>query len=278
MGEGGMKVVLPFRGEFGHIVQWHAPVVHAIEGDKVVYIEEGNEALYPSATQWVEVVRLHDDRRRDQYRKDPDMRVWDRTAPARFPGAEILKPDASWPQRRFIPQPHRKQGITADVVIAPRFRKYGSGKNWSYWSELARMLEAEGLDVFAGGAPDSSADVPCPKAWDYPRFLDATIEAMHSARLVIATEAGLGPLAVLCGRPLLIITHADGLVAPGPVVSETGRVMEPRYWPIRMERHHEANHTGSPIDVVKHAWDDPARVLEEALQRLEGQAHPIMED
>lgn len=263
-----MKVVLPFRGEFGLKLQYHVPAVRAIAGPKVVYIEEGEQALYPDATQWIEVERNRDELRRNTYAKDSGVPAFRDVARKRFPQADMLKPDESWPRKRFVPQPHVRQGVTCDVVIAPRRRAYGPDKNWSHWATLADRLMAEGVSVFAGGAPDSSYDVPCPKAWDYERFLDATIEAMHSARLVVATEAGLGPLAVLCGRPLLIITHADGLVAPGPVRNQFGKVMEPAYWPIRMELHEEANHTGSPIEVLKHAWYDPGKAFTRTMELL----------
>jgi len=173
-----------------------------------------------------------------------------------------LKPDASWPRRYFTPVPHVWQMIDPpDVVICPRRRAYGSGKNWPHWEPLRAALEDSGLTAFSGGAQDSSdLSVGGPHAWNYDRPLDATIEAMLSARLVVATDAGLAHLAVLCGRPLLMITW-NGLVAPGPVTNEDGKVFEPRYWPPKMERYEAANHTGSMISVMHDVWDDPAKLV-----------------
>jgi ADP-heptose:LPS heptosyltransferase len=262
-----MNVVLPFRGEFGLKLWWHVPAVHAIEPD-VCYIEAGEQALYPSAREWTEVDRQHDDRRRNNYAKDDGTPVFEAVARWRFPAAELLKPSDRWPRKRFVPQPHWPQGVSCDVVVCPRWRNYGAEKNWPHWVDLTARLNAEGLNVFAGGAADSSQEVPAVRAWEFERNLDATIEAMHSARLVVATDAGLAHLAVLCGRPLLMITHADGLVAPGSVNDEHGRPMEPQYWPVKMHRYHEANHTGSPIELVKHAWDDPARVFARTMEIL----------
>jgi hypothetical protein len=170
--------------------------------------------------------------------------------------ARMHRPTDKFPRKRFVPQPKIRHGIRCDVVVCPRKREYGKGKNWDGWPELTRRLCAEGLSVFAGGAADSSYDVPCVKAWDFGRGLDATIEAMHAARLVVATDAGLAHLAVLCGRPLLMITHANGLVAPGEFIDERGKATKPEYWPVHLHRYIEGNHTGSPFHMLHHAWFD----------------------
>jgi len=260
-----MNVVLPFRGELGMKLWWHAPAVFALAGPKVVYIEEGEEALYPGAEKWIAVERNHDDRRRNHYGRDVEfVTPVEMVARARFgASARYLKPDQKWPRKRFTPLPHVPTEVDCDVVVCPRKRNYGAGKNWDEWPALTARLTAEGLRVFAGGAADSSYDVPCEKAWDHERNLDATIAAMHSARVVVATDAGLAHLAVLCGRPLLMVTYGAGLVAPGSVDDENGRPMEPCYWPVKMERYREANHLGSPITLVHHGWEDPERVLRE---------------
>lgn len=241
-----MRTIPAWRKEFGLKVRYHVPWVHALPGPKRVEIEEGEEALYPSADEWVIVPRAPDE---------------DRKGRAGLPG-----PDE--PVKRFVPKPYKPQGVSADVVICPRFRQYGSAKNWPNWSWLAEQLTARGINTFAAGAPDSSADVACPAAWDYERFLDASIEAMRSARLVISTDAGLAHLAVLCGAPLLLITHS-GRVAPGPVLDKHGRVMEPEYWTVRLsEYYHAANHTGSPI-WMSYDWIYRKLLRDEVLTMLE---------
>lgn len=228
------------RAEFGLLVRYHVPWVHGIRGPKVVEIEEGNEALYPSADRWEIVARGSDDERRG-------MQKWRRP-----PG----------PEARFVPEPYVRQDVRADVVICPRKRGYGSDKNWPHWHRFERLP-----GVFAAGAPDSSYDVQCPRAWDHARFLDASIEALRSARLCIATDAGLAHLAVLCGTPLLLITYR-GLVAPGPVRDADGRVMQPAYWPVRMEEYyHRANHTRSLIETVD-GWEYPERVVRRVSELL----------
>ncbi len=250
-----MSVVLPFRGEFGLKVRYHVPAVYALGTDHVVMIEKGEEALYPRASGWISVDRREDDERRGWTEPEPPY------LPEQYP--ETIELRKGEPEERFLPAPWMEQGVArADVVICPRMRNYASSKNWPHWPWLAQSLETEGLTVFAAGAPDSSADIGCERAWDYVRFLDASIEAMLGARLVVATDAGLAHLAVLCGRPLLIITHG-GLVAPGPVVDATGHAMEPAYWPVRLEEYyHAANHLQAPIH-VSNAWQCQELLKEE---------------
>lgn len=265
-----MKVVSPWRGEFGIRCYWHAPAVHAIPGEKVVCCERGTEALYPSADV-VEVVerRFDGTRARNDYRRDLEhVEAVEARMRQKYPGAEIIRPDKSWPRERFVPRPLTTLGIECDVVVCPRRREYGHSKNWSHWPLLTRSLQAEGLTVYAGGAPDSSFEVPCGMAWEHERFLDATLEAMHSADLVIATDAGLAHLAVLAGRPLLMITYQNGIVAPGPNTDEHGRVTERGFWPVRMYRYREGNHTGSPLRVLRYAWEAPERVVLAAMEEL----------
>lgn len=263
------RVVAPFRGEFGIKLYWHVPAVHAARPD-VVYCEEGDEALYPSAEIHVPVSRNDDGRRRNQYRRDADFVAWAaEDAMERFgPDVEVLYPDTRWPRERFVPEPVVRYGIDCDIVVAPRRRVYGSTRNWDAWPGIVDRLIAEGLEVFAVGAEESCYPVNCPAAWDYPRWGDAAIEAMHSAALVVSTDSGNAHLAVLCGRPLLLVTYR-GLVGPGPVVDETGRAMEPAYGPVQMHRYEEENHMQSPI-WLKDGWENPETVVQAALEKFAG--------
>lgn len=245
-------MIRAYRGEFGLLVRYHAPVVYGMGPGRVVEIEEGNEALYPLAA---------------EYRVIP--RAAEFTSEASSARSRVGRPTLRGPEVCFVPEPHVAQGVTADVVIAPRMRHYGASKNWGHWPVLADGLADKGLRVFAGGTRDTSdTRVRHPAAWHYARPLDATIEAIRSARLVIATDAGLAHLAVLCGARLLLLTHR-GMVAPGPVVDSQGRTVAKEYWPVRMdEYYHAANHMGSPIECAPYAWDDPEAVLDRAAQIL----------
>lgn len=241
-----MRRIPACTDEFGLKLFYHVPQVHTLclTEPCIVEIEEGEEALYPRAAELVTVPRDKADS--DRYARPPDL------------GVEPT---------RFVPEP-RRRCIHPDIVVCPRKRTYGADKNWGGWWELASRLRLSGFKLFAAGAPDSSAAVPCDRAWGYRRFLDASIEAMRNARLVIATDSGLAHLAVLCGAPLLLVTYR-GLVAPGPVRSSRGRLVRGEYWPAGEPpnggacRFEAANHTGAPITKID-GWTDVAAVAEKA--------------
>ena len=261
-----MDIVVPCRGEFGLKIRYHVPAVHAMEGPKIVYMEPGEECLYPSATELRTVLPIEDDMRRGTHpRGDWNyIRELREQLHRENPLASVIQTHPKMPEARFVPEPFIPQGLRdIKVVICPRGRRYGAAKNWPHWEALTDLP-----GVFAAGAPDSSLDLQVPRAWDHARFLDASVEAIRQASLVIATDAGLAHLALLCGTPLLLITH-QGLVAPGPVLDPDGREMEPHYWPVRLSTYyHPANHCNVPI-VVWEWWDDPEGVKRMAESLLE---------
>lgn len=270
---GRLTAVPPFRAEFGITVRYHVPAVAALPEPKVVVIEPGMEALYPGAAH-LHAERRRDSLRRDAYGKDMEcVRSWREKLRDRYPGCRIVTPGRSHrgPVRRFVPEPHVPQGVDrlpVDVGVCPRRRlpdddtpankAWGMRvRNWDGWPGLTDRLAAEGLDVFAAGREETSDTrcVPHAAAWDFARPLDATIEAMRSAELVIATDAGLAHLAVLCGAPLLLVTAGD-YPAPG------------YRWPVRWEEYYvEPNHTSAPVEQVD-GWEDVDRVVERAMAMM----------
>ncbi len=268
-----MKIILPLRAKMGMKDYWHATAVHASKGDKIGYIEPGDEALYPSATEHRIVEQQHDDDRRNVYRRDRayvEQVQQDVTEEFGIENIELMFPSPLWKRSRFTPSPFTPQDVPIpDVVVCPRWRRYGEEKNWLEWPGLTARLRGVEITTFAAGAPDSSYDVsPHDRAWSYDRHLDATIEAMSGTKLVVATDAGLAHLAVLCGVPLLMITYGNCLVAPGPITSELGEHIEDHYWRVKIERYKEANHTGSEITLLKHSWYDADLVFNEILRRV----------
>jgi hypothetical protein len=240
-----VPIHLPYRGEFGHKVMWHAPRIHAEKSPKVVCCEIGEEALYPSADEYIFVERKEDAKRRELERYDIKFRiaVQEDIRKARAGQAiSFVHPDRRGPTKRFVPAPHIVQDISCDIAVCPRKRGFGHAKNWKHWADLTRALTKNGHSVFACGAPDSSTDVPCPKAWEYERFLDATLEAFASADLVVATDAGLMHLAVMCGKPVAVIC------APGERTNPNGPA-------IRKNRINKANHMKQPIRYMPY-WKD----------------------
>ncbi len=267
-------VVLPYRGEFGFKCMEMAPQVNAIKGKKIICIEPGDEALFPGAFRYIRVAARDDKDRRArneeeliaEAKADMAAEVFELAADGEL---DWVVHDGNAPREYFVPQPYNHVEVAdeIDVVICPRKREYGSDKNWPYWQELADKLMGHGMKLFSAGAPDSSFDIAvnAGHAWDDEfngRCLDATIAAMHKAKFVVATDAGLAHLAVMCGTPLLMITHKNGLVAPGQ--DDVGN----DYWPVHMDRYERENHTGSEIRQVIWGFTDWNKVAEKAFLML----------
>lgn len=237
-----------YRGEFGLKVMHHVPRVYAAGRGHEIEIEEGDEALYPLAEKWIVVPR--EPETEDNIRAArPDSLL------ASLPSTPV----------RFVPEPHVRQNVPAyDVVICPRMRPYVKAKNWPHWHRLVHLLRDCGLSVFAGGIAESSVlGLDCDVAWDYHRANDATIEAMRTARVVVAACSGLAHLAVLCGAPLLLFSYR-GRISPGPIYNSYGKFVshENKLLPIK-EYYRSANHTGSPIEMID-GWEYPDLVASNA--------------
>ena len=250
-----MIAIPPARFEFGLQIRYHVPAVYAMGRPLVVCIEPGMEALYPKAEHLL-VQRRPDTERKDLYGKDRVfVRMWVERLRELYPGCRIEMPEryeTHRAMRRFIPQPFVRQGVgKAQVVLCPRKREVGPERNWPGWSALSTALAALGYSTFAAGKRETSdlSAVAHWHAWDYDRELDATIEAMLSASLVVSTDAGLAHLAILCGRPLLLVGHGK-LPAPGA------------RWEIRLQEYYQnANHQQAPISIEGGGWYDPAVVV-----------------
>ena len=258
-----INIYLPYRAEFGWIVMAHVPAVAADSGRKWVIHEPGLDSLYPGCERHLPC-RVRPDHERRRW-VEPDFielerQVCETTYQASGPFEYVRPCDriGEVPLKYFTPEPVTNYpDIRPDVVICPRKRSYGDKKNWPHWRDLAAILTGDGFDVFAAGAPDSSiTDIGVSAAWDKFVPLDATLSAFASAALVIATDAGLAHLAVLCGRPLLLICHSSGHTAPG-------------YDPVDWSRYKRANHRRSLIQTCPCSWGS-AEPVATAARRIIG--------
>lgn len=242
-------IYLPFRGEFDHKIMWHVPWVYQ-EKARVVCCEEGKECLFPTAEEIIYVPSLADRSRGHRTASDGVFlqRLRSQLGNTKGPLPGLPKNMKTLP--RFTPTPGTEAGIETDILICPRRREVAPMRNWQHWDALVQCLSSH--RVFAAGAPGSSVtELDCDASWNYARYLDATIEAMLSAKLVVATDTGLAHLALLCGRPLLVICHADGFSGPGS-------------HPVKRWRFHAENHAGAPLMFQNHAWDSHERVARAA--------------
>ena len=251
-----IDVFLPYRGEFGHKVMWHAPWVNACESEKIICCEKGEEALYPNATKYIYSQRKNDADKREysefdaRYINKAGEAVLDlftpetranlklRTPPPKHPG-----PKPTIPLKYFVPRPYTEvPDIDVDIAICPRYREYGEDRNWAMWPKVVEWLQSEGFKVASCGAPDSSVKLPCTAAWDLsPNYLDATLAIMHKAKFVLTTDCGLAHLTLACGKPLLMICYQG---RGGPKSSQI------KDWRFTME-----NHKSAPIVKIENGWE-----------------------
>jgi hypothetical protein len=267
--------VAPFRAELGIMIRYHVPAVRALPRPLLVCHEPGREALYPECKR-VLVPTRHDDIR--YWSDEQFIDEWAAKLKQECDDVRIIQRDADNPEQRFVPVPYAWQiwrrwrgrgGI--DFTICPRRRKWGHNKNWNGWFTVARELKRAGRTVFAAGAKETSyLGVQHDDAsWAYGRSLDAAIEAMRQTRLVIATDAGLAHLAILVGVPLLLIGSNGGLIAPGPATDDKGRVVAPKFWPVRLEEYYQkANHKNVKIVFMPDGWENPRAVVKCALELI----------
>lgn len=248
-----MKIFLPYRGEFGHKIMWHVPTVYGCKEEKVVCCEQGEEALFPNALDHVIVDRHDDNKRREYMRHEEELyNSLKEVLSAKYNNPEFLFPRVGEPHW-FVPKPVQTFGISCDIVICPRKRKYGYLKNWKHWHLLFDRISPK-YRVFTAGAPDSSEEIGNSIAWKYPRFLDATLEAILSSKVVIATDNGLAFLALLCGKPLILICYDGEKTAPG-------------YPRINFPRYKKTNHLNVDIDTIPNSWNSVDPIIELLLKK-----------
>lgn len=264
-----MIFVPPFRGELGILIRFHAAAVRAMPRPLTVAHEPGLEALYPDARRILVRARADAERRWTYGHDESFLRGFESALEAE----DVRKPDKDnrMKIRPFRPEPTVDQVGPAhfDAVVCPRRRDYGPEKNWEAWPELSAKMADAGLRIFAAGRAETSYAIPsaAARAWDFPRELDATIEAMTQADLVVATASGLSLLALLCGVPRMILVAANGgKVAPGPARDGTGKIAHESYWKVPLEDYYEPlNWAGTEIHFLPGGWGEPGRVLDSAL-------------
>jgi len=273
-----ITVILPWRGEFGQMIMTYVRWVHLIPGEKVVCCRPGQEPLFPSAARFIyDWEEVPDENRNSAFLKSRGNREYLQNLRHRllkeFPEAEIREPlDGLKPQRfpqcphsNFIPKSAGPEpSVYPEVLVAPRFRKYGMQRNYAHWAivmkAVAGIKAQEGGNSTIGiiGLKETSIDLPELddrwKAWGYPDNLGVTLHWMQRARLVLATDSGLAHLAVLAGAPLKVIYGKAGVI-PG---------MENWGWILPHMQAHAITH----CEPILGGWDSPEAVIEAVWQYL----------
>lgn len=259
-------IFLPWRSEFGtmimHHVRWARNQSMSYERS-IVCTRRGLEALYPFAHDFFydwenpkdeqKNTALLKSKENDEYLKALGAKLLEK-----HPGADLIFPVRKVPINKawdFVPRPTVVRDLKTDVVIAPRFRKYGEHRNFNHWTQVSADILRLGLHHTAVGAAETSNLDTCVEdaSWHYDP-LDACLEMMQSCKLVVATESGMAHLAALAGAPLAIIYDVEG--------REAGHEKWP--WNFPHIKAYSKNYCEPIID----GWNKPEVVIEFIKKRL----------
>jgi hypothetical protein len=238
--------------------------INGLKSDhKIVCTTKGSEALFPSANEfyydWEPVADAMKNcrllRSRDNHKYLSGLREQFKQT---YPNAEFIYPSMELPNEKewgFIPEPKIKRGLLVDIVVGPRFRQYGEGRNFMYWQEVISKLAANGYTIGAIGAENTSVpnlvDV-VHKSWDYD-FLDSGLEMLRNCRLALMSCSGPAHLAVLCGTPLKVIYDK-----PNRAVDGRGK------WYMHIMQSVAVAYA----EPILYGWNNPQKVVDETLLYL----------
>lgn len=257
-------VILPFYGEFGHLVLDHVRYVHALPAvEKVVCCERGQECLFPTATGFVYDWKhpLADSSRAgsgsiwqgDHSCAEADEKLCRRLRLS-YPCHSLVRPSYGnhWdiaPRIKFLPQA-RHSLPPVDVVVGARNRKMGTSRTFPHWASVVVSLKEAGFRIGQAGAKGTSLDLNADTfAWDHPDGPTAgTIDLLSHCRIYTGTDTGPTHIAALMDVPMVVFRISDGT---------------PDYLALNQKV------TKGPFRRLSEAvWKDPAEVVETILKAL----------
>jgi len=141
-------------------------------------------------------------------------RFIDKNAALALPDGAPLPPEWPVPQLRVpadaIGRWRQANGLGAAPAVALGPGSVGASKRWTYYPEAARLLAAQGLDVWVVGGPGEKALAAEIVAAGGPRVRDLTgpdlrngILAMAAAGVAISNDSGLMHIAAALGTPTM---------------------------------------------------------------------------
>ena len=259
-------IFLPWRSEFGtmimHHVRWARNESMKYERS-IVCTRRGLEALYPFAHAFFYDWESPKDEQKNtallkSKENDDYLKALGEKLLVTYPGADLIFPQRKVPINKawdFTPRPRVIRQFSTDVVLAPRFRKYGEHRNYNHWPVTCLGLLQARVRMMSIGAEDTSvADLGVDDAsWRYDS-LDACLEMMQSCKLVLCTESGMAHLAALAGAPVAIIYDAEGKEAGHPK------------WPWNLP--HIKSYAKAYCEPIVGGWNNPQVVVDFVKQYL----------
>jgi ADP-heptose:LPS heptosyltransferase len=205
---------LPWVGEFGWYIMNHVKRVHGYKSPyKIACIKKGHECLFPTVNEffynWADIPPS----KKAGVSKNPRKAALKTKLREKYNNVIFADPqDTSWAEKKslakfkFIPKPSGRHDFKVDVAIAPRRRKVDPLRNYKHWQRLVDRLTKRGYSVAACGTKTESFELEglSARSWDYTD-VDTDVEIFNSAKIVISQDSGLAYLAMLCGRPIIIL-------------------------------------------------------------------------
>jgi heptosyltransferase II len=195
-------------------------------------------------------------------------RFIDKNAALALPEGAALPPKWPVPQLRVpsgeVDRWVKENGLSTGTAVALAPGSVGASKRWTYYPEAARLLAAEGLDVWVVGGPGEKALAAEIAAAGGPRVRDLTgsdlrngILAMAAASVAISNDSGLMHVAAALGTPTMGIfgptspyywAPLNGLAAT--VQTKTVVPCQPCHRPRCRMNHHRCMRDISASDVL----------------------------
>ena len=257
-------IIMPFMGEFGSKLAKICPGVYGAPRPLIICHEEGEECIYPNATErWI--YKRPDEEERKAGAHVQQAKYFE-AVKAHFGKdrnyVEYTMP-IKWPGKYFIPKISWSTDFEFDVLLFPRAKQYAYGRNWQFWDRFYQHLKSEGIRCLIGGHPDSTKALDdCPAIWDFVRdnteILEATIWAINNARFRIGTATGTTFLSLLCHKPVIVIIGDNGMDALG---SKNG---------FNSGSYFKIDHMRAGWRVISH-WGHPEKVIAEFMELYQDQ-------
>jgi len=232
-------VFLPNYGEFGPIIDKLVKIVHFHQSPKkIVCCKRGEEALYPSASEffydWEDFVKDEDkwgffSKRKiskyvntnyTNYKQKLSIEIdkiisklggdnnyfylWNFNIDKIFTNkySHIFRPEL---------KPITKCGLNVDIVISPRNRKSRIESNCGFWEDIVCELTNNGYSVGSIGKEETSEKIKgiSLNSWSHDDNSSAIIEMLQNCKLYIGIDTGTSHLASLLSVPMMVFFHAD---------------------------------------------------------------------
>lgn len=236
---------LPFIGEFGAYLTTYVHDIYRIQAEeKVVAIRPKHKILFPTATEFFYDWDIFvDDIRRDGVnRTGGPIRVMTalmHTIIEEYPQYKdytFISPFGRYDSRYPMPYSGFELERLTDIDIWPhicictRNRQKSMRKNMSkeYWESLISQLPKYKI-ANVGDRDTSINDLKVTyNSWDYHYgFYDinASINIMQNSKLVVTTNTGGLHLANLCGKDIILLYNAKGMLEHVRAIMKNNRII-----------------------------------------------------